>query len=123
MARILIIDDDDEVRRLFASLLRRQGFQTTEARDGREGLATHAVARADVVITDIVMPGMEGLETILSLLRATPGLPIIAISGVTNAALYLATAHGLGARVALSKPITPGTLLHAVRSALGLTAR
>ena len=118
MARILIIDDDDAVRDILASVLRRQGHWTIEARDGREGLAMQSAMRADVVITDIVMPEMEGLETISTLHRTAPSLPIIAISGVTNATLYLAASRGFGARLCLWKPIAPAHLVKAVTQAL-----
>src|SRR3954466_13840356 len=81
MAHILIIEDDERVRRLFSTLLQHAGHQASEARDGREGLALQAECHPDLVITDIVMPGMEGLETISALRRLHPDLPIIAISG------------------------------------------
>lgn len=122
MAHILIIDDDDEVRSILVRMVRREGHETSEARDGREGLALQTARRADVVITDIVMPEMEGLETIGELLRVSPKLPIIAISGVTNASLYLAISRGLGVKFALGKPIAPHVLAQTVRSALASAA-
>ena len=123
MAHILIIDDDDDVRGVLALTLRRKGHQTGEARDGREGLAMQTELPADIVITDIVMPEMEGLETIIALLQAAPKLPIIAISGVTNAGLYLAASRGLGAKATLGKPILPERLLRAVDEALAWKRR
>jgi DNA-binding NtrC family response regulator len=123
MAQILIIDDDDDVRRVLALALRRSGHKIVEARDGREGIALQAEDPADVVITDIVMPEMEGTETILALLRAAPKLPIIAISGVSNANLYLAASRGFGAKLTLGKPIPPDRLLKAVDDALAWKRR
>ncbi len=123
MAHVLIIEDDDDVRGVLALALRRSGHKTTEARDGREGLAMQTELPADVVITDIVMPEMEGTETIMELLRIAPKLPIIAISGVTNASLYLAASRGLGAKVTLGKPIPPARLLSAVEEALAWKRR
>lgn len=123
MAHVLIIEDDDDVRGVLALALRRSGHKTTEARDGREGVAMQTELPADVVITDIVMPEMEGTETIIELLRLAPKLPIIAISGVTNASLYLAASRGLGAKVTLGKPIPPARLLSAVEEALAWKRR
>lgn len=122
MAHILLIDDDDNVRQLLACVLRREGHEITEARDGREGIALQNHRSADVVITDIVMPDMEGLETIGRLLHTTPKLPIIAISGVANARLYLTLSSGIGAKFALEKPIAPHVLAQTVRSALASAA-
>jgi DNA-binding NtrC family response regulator len=118
MAHVLIIDDDDEVRGVLARILHRDGHKTSEARDGREGVAVQAADNADVVITDIVMPEMEGLETISTLLRASPELPIIAMSGVTNARLYLAASRNFGAKFTLGKPIAPHVLSQTVKRAL-----
>lgn len=118
MAHILIIEDDERVRRLYSTLLQHAGHQASEARDGREGLAIQAERHADLVITDIVMPGMEGLETISALHRSEPELPIIAISGVANAHLYLASSRAMGARYALTKPISAAALTKAVDFAL-----
>jgi CheY-like chemotaxis protein len=84
MARILVIDDDASLRGLVRSVLEGQGYEVVEATNGAEGLACYGVAPADVVITDMQMPVMDGLQVILALRRTCAPAPIIAISGGVN---------------------------------------
>ncbi|MCH8809524.1 MAG: response regulator, partial [Proteobacteria bacterium] len=81
MARILIIDDEDELRSMLRQMLEQAGHEVTEAVNGAEGIRLYEQDRPDLIITDIIMPEKEGVETIIALRRADPDLPIIAISG------------------------------------------
>ncbi len=107
MARILIIDDDHALREMVVIALKSVGHIVTEAEDGEEGLRVFAADPPDIVITDLVMPHKEGLETITDLKKNNPDLPIIAMSGSRlDSHLYLGIAGKIGARVTLSKPFT-----------------
>jgi CheY-like chemotaxis protein len=118
MADILIIDDDPQIRRLLKRILRGVGHTVREAKDGLDGVSLFWQKRPDLVITDIVMPGMEGIETILSLRQSGPAMPIIAISGGSDP-LYLEAARKLGATAELRKPFLPRQLLDLVAGLLG----
>ena len=86
MARILVIDDDNEVREMICTLLARQGHEVTQAADGQAGIHSYRNHPVDLIITDLFMPVKEGLETIVDLRREFPNLRIIAISGATGKA-------------------------------------
>jgi CheY-like chemotaxis protein len=80
MARILVIDDDASLRRLLRLALERRGYAVVEAANGAAGLAAYAVEPADVVITDMQMPVMDGLQLMMALHRMYPTANIIALS-------------------------------------------
>ncbi len=111
MSNVLIIEDDEDLRPMLAAVLRSEGFSVSEAVDGAAGLATATMSAPDIVITDIVMEGMEGIAAIMALRRKLPGVPILAISGNV---LYLDNSRKLGADTTLLKPFTRGALLDAV---------
>ena len=112
MTTILVIDDDDEVRAFLTRLLKRRDYSVICATNGEAGLTTLAAESIALVITDIVMPDMEGLETIKQIRRSRPDIPIIAISGGGSSQLdYLKFARKLGADAALAKPFDPAELL------------
>jgi DNA-binding response OmpR family regulator len=120
MARILLIDDDDPLRSVIAQNLVIAGHTVVQAADGRQGVDLFHTTPIDLVLTDLVMPGKEGVETIIELHRERPELPIIAMSGgMPRSAMYLDIAAKLGARRALAKPFTPETLLKAIDDVLG----
>jgi CheY-like chemotaxis protein len=81
VARILVVDDDNAVRLLLRSMLERRGHSVVEAENGAEGLQYYRAAPADLVITDIQMPVMDGLQMIKALRDDFPTAKIIAISG------------------------------------------
>ena len=81
MQRILVIDDDPLVRRTMERLLQKSGYEVRLAVDGIEGLRAFRTQRPDLVITDIIMPQKEGLDTIRLLRTWSPDVKIIAISG------------------------------------------
>jgi len=118
MADILIIDDDPHIRRLMSRILQAAGHRVREAANGREGMRLFGERRADLVITDLVMPDAEGIETIRALRRDAPALPILAISGQMPAA-FLDAAVRLGATAALEKPFGVDELTGKVDDLLG----
>jgi len=113
---ILVADDVDEVRRLICTTLKRAGCEVAEARNGKEAVELLAQRHFDVLLTDLVMPEQEGLETIMFLRRQRPDLKIIAMSGA--AAACLAAVKHLGAHAILEKPVSAEGLLEAVRQVL-----
>lgn len=117
MASILIVDDQDMVRRTLRLALESEGLDVREAGDGDEALRLYRSAPADVVVTDIVMPNKEGIETIFELRRSSPKVKIIAMSG-RDTADFLDMARKLGADHALRKPFEMRTLLSLVRSCI-----
>jgi DNA-binding response OmpR family regulator len=112
MAKILIIDDDWMIRKLIVQMLSSAGHTTFEAPQGSIGLSLFRLERPSLVITDMVMPDMEGFETMRKLRREAPDLRIIAISGCADA--YLTMAQKLGANRVLAKPFHPRQLIAAV---------
>ena len=120
MARILIIDDEDELRSMLRQMLEQAGYEVTEAVNGAEGIQLYEQDTHDLIITDIIMPEKEGVETIIALRRADPDLPIIAISGGgrLEATDFLTMTKKLGARRTLSKPFRRDQLLEAVGECL-----
>jgi len=120
MASILLVDDDDGLRTLFADALRSAGHTVDAAGDGKTGLALYTTGQHDLVITDIVMPDMDGLR-FLECLRDFDRQPrVIAMSGASKLSvpLYLSTARQLGAVRVLAKPIEYRVLLQTVTEVL-----
>ncbi len=119
MARILLIDDDDDLRGVIAQNLSIAGHTVIQAADGHIGLKLFQTTPVDLVLTDLIMPNTEGIETIVEIHRAQPNLPIIAMSGgIPRSTMYLGIAAKLGARCALSKPFTAEELHAAINQAL-----
>jgi DNA-binding response OmpR family regulator len=117
-ASILIIDDDDTVRDSCAVLLGALGFDVLTAPNGREGVGEFGRNRPDIVLTDVLMPQMDGIETIREIRRAAPGAKIIAMSGGgrTGFNYLLDQMHLLGADAVLEKPFTPDALAAALEA-------
>jgi DNA-binding response OmpR family regulator len=118
--RVLIIDDDEQVRAFLFEILERAGFAVVEAANGMEGLKLYRSQPTDLVITDLIMPEKEGVETIVELRREFPNARVIAISGGGRSGTkdYLAIAAKLGARRTVAKPFSRQELLDAVRDTL-----
>lgn len=116
MVSVLIIDDEEDVRRVLRRILKRAGYTTFEAKDGREAIKLYESLKPDVTITDIIMPDVEGIETIRELRKQFAAKNIIAISGGGRSSGhdYLAMAEKLGASLVLRKPIDPRSLIIAV---------
>jgi two-component system response regulator (stage 0 sporulation protein F) len=114
-ATILIIDDDDLICVLLRSALEAAGYEVMEAANGREGLELNRYRPKDLVITDIVMPEMNGLDMLLELTREFLHTKVVAISGVGGEMNVLDVAKLLGARQIFQKPVSLPHLLAAVR--------
>lgn len=120
MPKILVIDDDVMVRNNICKVLRHSGFEVIAAEDGGRGLASFRRDRPDLVITDIIMPEKEGIETIIEMRREHPDTKIIAVSGggrIGNAD-FLSMATSLGAAAVIAKPFLPEELINQVKSCL-----
>ncbi len=116
MRKILIVDDNEAFRSSVGAVLRREGYDVHFAAEGAAALTLYRKHPFDLVITDLIMPGKEGLETIMELHRLEPALKIIAMSGGgrMDANDYLPMAKDLGAAETLEKPFTSAELLRAV---------
>jgi DNA-binding NtrC family response regulator len=120
MATILVIDDEDSVRRSLRRILQLDGHTVLEAEDGRVALALEAEHDIDLVITDMFMPEMDGIEFLINYQERRPDLPIIAISGggFAESAHVLTDADMIGAFETLSKPLSIDEVRAAVDRAL-----
>ena len=119
MPDILLIDDDEALRSVLAKALAYAGHHVLQAADGREGLELYHARKFDLVITDLIMPVQEGVETILRLKKEGATTPVIAISGsASNSRLYLEIAAKIGARCVLHKPFSPPELLAVINEVL-----
>ena len=118
--KILVIDDDVQFRTMMVEMLERKQFEVFAAADGEEGINIWQDVKPDLVITDIIMPNKEGIETILELNRKNKNVKIIAISGGgrTNAQDNLRSAKLLGASLTIAKPFESSELLDAVQKLL-----
>jgi len=114
--RILLIDDEEAVRLTVGEILRRAGYEVQSANDGKSGLDLFRRQNFDLLITDLLMPERDGLETIMALRRGHTPLKIMVISGVgqTLGEEYLKIAQHLGADFTLAKPFSRAELLEAV---------
>ena len=112
MALILVIDDDDNIRRMVRRILEAAGHETVEGTGGNQGTRLFAERKPDLVITDIVMPDKEGIETILDIRKIDSDAKIIAVSGggVDIGLNYLSVAGKLGATAVLAKPFRASEL-------------
>ncbi len=117
MGNILVIDDDEQVLDVVSEMLRMDGHEVATAENGGEALTKFNQAEYDLVITDLIMPDMEGLETITELRAAKESIPIIAMSGGGRVGPmdYLETARFIGATETLAKPFTRNELVAAVQ--------
>ena len=115
MATILIIDDEEPIRALLRTTLETAGYEVTEAANGRQGLELYRQRPTDLVIADILMPELNGLDMLLELTREFLHAKVIAISGVQGKENVLDVAKLLGARRTFQKPFSMTRLLDAVR--------
>jgi CheY-like chemotaxis protein len=124
VANILIVDDDPAVQATIRIVLERAGHAVVVADDGSKGLATFEAGSFDLLILDIFMPGMDGLETMKLIHQRQPLIPILVISGrpiatdSSTAPDFLKMATKLGAISSLQKPFGPAELLSAVSGCL-----
>lgn len=122
MPRILIIDDEPLVRAVLRRILERQGYTVMDAPDGRAGLALWRHTPSDLVLTDMFMPDLDGIEVIRQLTRLWPQAKIIAMTGGAKNGDFTSTvapaALQLGAQHMLLKPFTKQTLLAVISAVL-----
>jgi DNA-binding NtrC family response regulator len=120
MARILIIDDEAMIRDLLIKMLEREGYETMNASDGKEGIRLYRENPADLIITDLIMPEKEGIETIMELRRDYQDVKVIAMSGggKIDPGTYLQIAKTLGAIETLAKPFDLKEVLKTVQELL-----
>lgn len=123
MARVLLVEDDAQVRLMLRMTLERAGYEIEEACDGKQAVRSHRRSPADLIITDIVMPEQEGIETIMQIRQSSPAVPIIAISGGGHETpeKYLKLARSLGATRTFAKPVDREEMLCAVENLLAKT--
>lgn len=118
MALVLVIEDDDAVRFSLLSALEAMGHTVEAAHNGVEGVALCADKDFDLVITDLIMPEKDGVETILELKIDRPDLKIVAISGGGNNVDIMETTYKIGADCALTKPFSVNDLSACVEKVL-----
>lgn len=135
MARILLIDDELDIRDSAAAVLQREGYDVTVAKDAESGLQAVREQKFDLVICDIIMPGVDGVQAINSIRDTNPEIKIIAISGGGNIGLssyepeaitttaYLQAATEAGAYGVLTKPFGRADIINAVHQALSAVDR
>jgi len=128
MPRVLIIDDEEEIRDVLSAVLNRAGFEVDAASTGDEGIDKLRTKPTEVIVTDIIMPGKDGVATIKEIRKEFPDVKIIAISGGGNigtnsyepnaikTTVYLAAAREAGADVILPKPFDRDALMKAIRT-------
>lgn len=116
-ARLLIVDDDEDMRNLLVKWLGSEGASVDTARDGREALEHLDRERPDLVITDLVMNGMDGLKLLSEIHRRDPIMPVIMVSGQAVIADAMKAAH-LGVSAFLTKPLERKELLEALKETL-----
>ena len=115
MPRILLVEDDEDIRSILKEVLEGEGYEVQEATSGTGALQSYAISPPDMIVTDLVMPGTEGIEVIIKLRKSNPKLKIIAISGGD----YLDLAMKLGADCTLRKPFSNKAIVDAVKATLG----
>lgn len=121
--KVLVIDDEPAVRYAVTRVLESNGFEVVTAPDGRRGMAQFRLCHPDLVITDLIMPEQEGMQTIQQIRQTDTGVKILAISGggrLVNVD-FLQVARRLGADEILAKPFDATELLSTVRSLLTLS--
>lgn len=120
MARVLLVDDEAQVRASLAAFLEACGYEVRVAANGVEALTALGSFPAEVVVTDINMPDMDGIEIVTALREAATNVGVIAMSGggLFGAGLLLDSAAALGADVAIEKPLDLDALRHAIEAVL-----
>jgi len=120
MARILIIDDEAMIRDLLVNILEREGYETITASGGKDGIKIYRENPADLIITDLLMPEKDGIETIMELRRDSQDVKIIAMSGggKIDPETYLQIAKNMGAIETIAKPFDRKELLKTVQELL-----
>ena len=118
--KVCVVDDDPLVRGLVRAILAEKGYEVLEAGDGEAGMRILERGAPDLLVTDIMMPNQDGIETIRAMKRDFPRTPILAMSGSSDGtgADFLAMARKLGADAHIKKPFEPAAFLERVESLL-----
>lgn len=121
--KILIVDDEAPIRFLIAQTLAARGYEVKTAENGSEAIQMASNESFHLIMTDLIMPGRDGIETILALRAKHPKTRIIAMSGGFHGGKqsYLPLAGKIGACHTLAKPFGIATLMGAIEDALGCT--
>jgi len=117
-AQVLLIDDDSVFRWLLREILTQEGYDVWEAANGVQGVCLFQEVRPDIVLLDIVMPKMDGLETLRTIATFNPAAAVFLVSGATGATDHIDAARMLGAKGGFAKPFRLGALLDAIREQL-----
>ena len=120
MASILVVDDDDNTRSLIKTILERRGHQVSVAQNGLEGLARFEEGPQDLVVTDLVMPGIGGLALVAELQRRQSPPKVLIVSGnKVRPDADMSSLQGRGLVAFVQKPFTPTELAQSVQSLIG----
>lgn len=118
MSRILIIDDDDQVRKMYELFLQSEGYEILSAASGEEGLRTFWKSEVDLVITDLFMPGIDGLYVTSKIREVNEQIPILGISGgpdPNRPNRSLSSPEQMGSIKVLKKPVELDVLLSEIK--------
>ncbi len=115
--RILVVDDEDSIREYLSMMLEREGYEVSSSADGRKAVRLCAKGAFDVVVTDIQLPGLTGIELLSSLRESDPSVPVIIVTGHASQESAI-EALNLGAFYYLLKPVSNEELKQVVRNAL-----
>lgn len=121
MARILLVEDDVQLQKMLVLMLQQDGHEVTPADDGKQALSVLVTNQFDLIITDILMPNLDGAETIMQLFQQGSTTPIIAMSGgrrSISAEFNLESAKLLGVKIALVKPFSRADFRAAIAESL-----
>jgi DNA-binding response OmpR family regulator len=121
VARILVVDDDEQMLDMITMVLSAKGHVVAVATDGHHAIQYHRAEPVELIVTDMVMPEMDGLEVARELRRISPDVPLIAMSGSGFSEVYLEAAKMLGARNILPKPFPLVQLVALVEEVLADT--
>lgn len=123
--RALVVDDDEAIREMLTIFLQRRGMEVVKAKDGREALNIYRDQSFDLVVTDMIMPDKEGIETILEIRAMKRPVKILAISGggKVDQSMHLNLARSVGADRVLAKPFMPREFMQVVDELLAAPVR
>ncbi len=121
MSKILVVDDDDLIRGMVSTILKKLGYEVVEAVNGTQGVEKAKTENPDLVITDILMPDKEGIETIIELRSINKDIKIIAMSGGggTKNMSFLDMAKNVGANEIMMKPFKPNDIEDKIKALIG----